>query len=293
MELRDIQSFINVADYKSFTKAAEHSYLSQPSLSKAVKKLESELHVELFDRSTRYLRLTDAGQIVYTQGKKALAALTELSNLLDELTDAEIGEIKMGVPPLIGTLFFPKIARLFHEQYPNVTLELIEMGAKVIKQLVKEDQIDIGLIVLPVDESAFNIHPFIIDDFMLYIHKDHPIARKRTVSLSELKEEKFIVFSEHFSLHDLIINACQEAGFTPSISYESSQWDLILELVASNLGIALLPHSLFIKVNNPAIKTIPLQASSLQWKLGVITKKEAYHSFALRKLLDIIKKDLK
>ncbi|MBZ5752135.1 MULTISPECIES: LysR family transcriptional regulator [Metabacillus] len=292
MELRDIKSFIGVADHKSFTKAAEHSYLSQPSLSKAVKKLEDELHVELFDRSTRYLRLTDAGQIVYTQGKKTLAALTELTTLLDELTDGEAGEIKMGVPPLIGTLFFPKIARLFHEQYPNVTLELIEMGAKIIEQLVKEGQIDVGLIVLPVDETAFNIYPFITDDFVLYVHQDHPLARKNAVSLSELKDEKFIVFSEHFSLHDHIINACKEAGFTPSISYESSQWDLILELVASKLGIALLPNSIFEKQNNPSIKTIPLQAPSLLWKLGVITKKESYHSFALRRLLEIIKKDL-
>ena len=292
MELRDIKSFIGVADYKSFTKAAEHSYLSQPSLSKAVKKLEDELHVELFDRSTRYLHLTDAGQIVYTQGKKALAALTELTTLLDELTAVEVGEIKMGVPPLIGTLFFPKIARLFHEQYPNVTLELIEMGAKVIEQLVKEGQIDVGLIVLPVDETAFNIVPFITDEFVLYVHKDHPFTGQSIVSLSELREEKFIVFSEHFSLHDHIINACKEAGFTPSISYESSQWDLILELVASKLGIALLPNSIFEKQNNPSIKTIPLQAPSLLWKLGVITKKESYHSFALRKLLEIIKKDL-
>jgi DNA-binding transcriptional LysR family regulator len=292
MELRDIKSFIGVADHKSFTKAAEHSYLSQPSLSKAVKKLEDELHVELFDRSTRYLHLTDAGQIVYIQGKKALAALTELTTLLDELTDAEVGEIKMGIPPLIGTLFFPNIARLFHDQYPNVTLELIEMGAKVIEQLVKDDQIDVGLIVLPVDETVFNIYPFITDDFVLCTHQGHPLARKRSVSLSQLKDEKFIVFSEHFSLHDHIINACKEAGFTPSISYESSQWDLILELVASKLGIALLPNSIFEKQNNPSIKTIPLQAPSLLWKLGVITKKESYHSFALRKLLEIIKKDL-
>src|SRR3954465_13413659 len=114
MELREIKSFIEVADHQSFTKAAAHSYLAQPSLSKAVKKLEEELQVELFDRSTRHLWLTDAGRIVYQQGRKALASLAELTILLDELRNVETGEIKMGVPPLIGTLFFPDIARRFH-----------------------------------------------------------------------------------------------------------------------------------------------------------------------------------
>src|SRR5690625_497078 len=116
MELRDIQSFINVADYKSFTKAAERSYLSQPSLSKAVRKLEKTLQIELFDRSTRHLRLTDAGKIVYKQSQQALASLNDIPMLLDELRDIATGEIKIGIPPLIGTLFFPEIAGVRSEE---------------------------------------------------------------------------------------------------------------------------------------------------------------------------------
>lgn len=287
MEFRDIRAFIEVANHLSFTKAAEHSYLSQPSLSKAVKKLEEQLNVELFDRSTRRLVLTDAGKIVYRQGQQALASLNDLPILLEELSDGATGEIKIGIPPLIGTLFFPQIARTFHKQYPNVKLELVEHGAILIEQLVEEGQIDVGLIVLPVNKSIFNIYSFINDEFLLYIHRDHPFAKRTSVELSELKDEQFIIFSKSFALHDYIINACKETGFIPSISYESSQWDLILELVASELGITLLPKSIFKKQNNPAIKTIPLQASSLLWKLGVVTKKNAYHSFALKKFIQL------
>jgi DNA-binding transcriptional LysR family regulator len=291
MELRDIKSFIEVANHRSFTKAAENSYLSQPSLSKAVKKLEEELHVKLFDRSTRRLLMTDAGRIVYRQGQQVLASLNELPTLLEELIDVAAGEIKVGIPPLIGTLFFPHIARTFHEQYPNVKLKLFEHGAKLIEQLVEESQIDVGLIVLPVDKSVFNIYPFINDEFVLYINHTHPLAKRASVNLSELKDEKFIIFTKDFALHDYFINACKEAGFTPSISYESSQWDLILELVASKLGITLLPKSIFEKQNNPTIKTIALQTPSLHWKLGIITKKEAYHSYALREFLKLLTTD--
>ena len=288
MELRDIKSFIEVANHKSFTKAAAHSYLTQPSLSKAIKKLEEELHVELFDRSTRHLRLTDAGQIVYQQGQKALVALSELNILLDELMDIATGEIKIGIPPLIGTLFFPEIARQSLQQYPKVSLELIELGAKLIGQLVEEGQIDLGIVVMPANENKFNIYPFIQDEFVLYLHEDHPLAHKHSVSLNELKDEKFILFSEAFTLHDYIIQACEENGFTPTIAYQSSQWDLIVELVSAKLGITLLPRSIYNKQTNSNVKIVPIENSTLLWKLGIITKKGAYHSFALKELLKML-----
>lgn len=285
MELRDLKSFIEVANYKSFTKAASHSYLSQPALSKAVKKLEEELHVELFDRSRRQLKLTDAGKIVYQQGIKALSSLSELTVLLDELINIAAGEIKIGVPPLIGTLFFPSIARNFSEQYPKVVLELVELGAKLIEDLVEEGQIDVGIIVLPSDEAKFNISPFVKDEFVLYIHKDRALAQQPFVSLHQLQDEKFILFSREFTLHDYIRRACIASGFTPTVSYQSSQWDLIIELVASQLGIAILPKSIYYKQNNPNIRIVPLRNPTLIWELGIITKKDSYHSFALRELL--------
>jgi DNA-binding transcriptional LysR family regulator len=291
MELRDLKSFIEVAHYKSFTKAAIHSYLTQPSLSKAVKKLEDELHVELFDRSTRSLRLTDAGKIVFQQGQKALGALEELDILLDELKEIVIGEIKMGVPPLIGTLFFPRIARHFHEKYPRVTLELVELGAKRISQLVESGEIDLGIIVLPASETKFDVFPFIQDEFVLYLHEDHRLANNKMVTLSDLKNEKFILFSEDFALHDYIKQSCEEAGFTPEISYQSSQWDLIIELVSSNLGITLMPISIYYKQTNKNVKMVPIEKPNLYWKLGIITKKDTYRSFALKELLKILERN--
>jgi DNA-binding transcriptional LysR family regulator len=291
MELRDLKSFIEVAHHKSFTKAASHSYLTQPSLSKAVKKLEDELHVELFDRSTRSLRLTDAGKIVFQQGQKALGALEELDILLDELKEIVIGEIKMGVPPLIGTLFFPRIARQFHEKYPKVTLELVELGAKRISQMVESGEIDLGIIVLPASDTKFDVFPFIQDEFVLYLHEDHRLAKNKVVTLSDLKDEKFILFSEDFALHDYIKQSCEEAGFTPEISYQSSQWDLIIELVSSNLGITLMPISIYYKQTNQNVKIVPIEKPILYWKLGIITKKDAYRSFALKELLKMLEKN--
>jgi DNA-binding transcriptional LysR family regulator len=291
LELRDLKSFIEVVKHQSFTKAASHSYLSQPSFSKAVKKVEEELKVELFDRSTRHLRLTDAGQIVYEQAQKALVSLSEITFLLDDLRNVAVGEIKIGIPPLIGTLFFPNIAKWVQENYPNVSLLLVERGAKLIGQLVENGEVDLGIVVLPTDTSKFNMHPFITDEFVLYVHKKHPLAMRSAIDISELKEEKFILFSDEFTLHDYIKRVCTDAGFVPDVSYQSSQWDLIIELVSSEFGVTLLPKSIYYKQNNPNVQIVPIAKPTLYWKLGIITKKEAYHSFALREVLKMLKID--
>lgn len=285
MEYRALKSFIEVADHKSYTLAAEHSYHSQPSLSKAVKKLEEELEVVLFNRTRKQLQLTDAGEVVYQQGRKALTALEELPLLLDELKEVATGLIKIGMPPLIGTLFFPKIARDLHIKSPNVKIELYELGAKVVENLVQNGDIDAGIVVLPTDDTLFNVQTFISDEFFVFVHKAHPLAKQKNLTLEDLKEEEFILFSKEFTLHKYIISACREVGFNPTISYESSQWDLIIELVASRLGIALLPQSIFDKQNNDQIVMVPLQAPPLLWRLGIITKKDGYQSFALKKFM--------
>ncbi|ARF17438.1 LysR family transcriptional regulator [Sporosarcina ureae] len=285
MDLKDFHAFIEVANHLSFTKAAEHSYISQPSLSKSVKKLEEELNVVLFNRSTRSLRLTDAGDIVYEQGQQILQLLGELPVLLEDLAEGVSGEIKIGMPPLIGTLFFPQIAKNLSRHYPHIKIELHELGAKVIEELVDKGQIDAGIIVLPTNQDIFQVHPFISDKFYLFVHTDHPFSKRDAVALSELKDEQLILFSKSFALHRYIIGACKEAGFNPTISYESSQWDLIIELVAAKLGITLLPQSISTKFTNENIKMIPLEGPPLLWKLGIVTKKNSYHSFALKNFM--------
>nr|WP_233191960.1 LysR family transcriptional regulator [Sporosarcina sp. P34] len=287
IELKDFQAFIQVANHLSFTKAAEHSFISQPSLSKSVKRLESELNVRLFNRSTRSLRLTDAGDIVYEQCKQILQLIGELPVLLEDLAEGVSGEIKIGMPPLIGTLFFPQIAKNLSRNYPHIKIELHELGAKVVEELVDKGQIDVGIIVLPTDRDAFQVQPFISDTFFLFVHTDHPFAKRDAVALSELKDEQLILFSKSFALHRYIIGACKEVGFNPTISYESSQWDLIIELVAAKLGITLLPQSISTKFTNENIKMIPIEGPPLLWKLGIVTKKNSYHSFALKKFMQM------
>nr|WP_304219801.1 LysR family transcriptional regulator [Fredinandcohnia onubensis] len=287
MELKDLRYFMEVVDYGSFTKAAVNTYISQPTLSKSIKKLESGLNVELFERSTRKLVLTDAGKLVYKQATKILGAANELHTLLDDLINLPTGNIKIGIPPLIGTLFFPTIAQKFGKQHSQVSLELIELGAKRIEHLVDEGQVDVGIVVNPTDHSKFLVDPFIKEEFMLFTHPTHPLSNENSVKLEQLENESFILFNQEFALHNLIIQQCQNAGFTPIIAYVSSQWDLITELVIAQLGVTLLPKSIYSKMDETQINMIPLKSPPM-WELVVITKKDRYQSFAVRALLKFL-----
>ncbi|WP_107925009.1 LysR family transcriptional regulator [Lysinibacillus parviboronicapiens] len=291
MELRDLKAFMGVVEHGSFTKAASESFVSQPSLSKSIKKLEDTLHVELLNRSTRNVDLTDAGNIVYKQGLKIMRSVHDLHILLDDLLNIKTGSIKLGIPPLIGTLFFPEIARKFHKQYPEVHLELVERGAKMIGTLVDNGEVDMGIVVLPTDERKFLVQSFVEDQFFVFINEQHPLAMQDYILLQDLKNESFITLTEEFTLHDYVIKSCKRAGFNPIIGYKSSQWDLIVELVSSNLGVTLLPYSIAAKQTNQNVKIIPLLNFDMPWRLGVITKKNTYQSYALKQLLKTIRSE--
>ncbi|MEQ6357501.1 LysR family transcriptional regulator [Lysinibacillus sp. M3] len=291
MELRDLKAFMTVVEHGSFSKAANECFISQPSLSKSIKKLENALHVELLNRSTRNIELTDAGSIVFKQGQKIIRSVHDLHILLDDLSNIKTGTIKLGIPPLIGTLFFPEIARKFHKRYPKVHLELVERGAKMIGTLVENGDVDMGIVVIPTDERKFSVQSFVEDQFFVFINESHPLAQQEHIRLQDLKNETFIIFTEEFTLHDYVIKSCKSVGFTPIIGYKSSQWDLIVELVSSNLGVTLLPYSIAAKQTNRNVKIVPLLNFDMPWRLGVITKKNTYQSFALKQLLHTIRSE--
>ncbi|MBD8034331.1 MULTISPECIES: LysR family transcriptional regulator [Solibacillus] len=291
MEIRDLHNFIQVVDHDSFTKAAEEMYVTQSSLSKSIKRLEKQLTSELLDRKSKKVKLTDIGMLVYQQGKEILYAIDDLQLLIKKSKNIEVGRLKLGMPPLIGTLFFPEIAETFNDKFPNIKIELFERGAKKLEEIVLDGKVEIALVVSPYfKNNMYDIYPFIEDEFFVFLHKDHVLASKAEISINELRDEKFIIFTEEFTLHDYVINACKEAGFSPEVVYKSSQWDLILELTVSSNGVTLLPRSIYKKNLNPNIKLIKIKGEPLLWKLSFITLKDSYKSFVLEKFISLIKK---
>lgn len=244
MDIKHLQYFIEVANFNSFTRAADHLFITQPTISKMIKNLETELGVELFDRSRKQLILTDAGRVVLDQAKLIDKAFNNLETEMDNLLGLKKGHIRIGLPPIIDASFFPRILSRFHQDYPNITFQLVEDGSKKIEESVQNDLIDIGVIVLPTNNALFHHFAFLEEDINLIVHPSHPHACGEEIDLADLENESFILFNKDYVLRDLIISSCNEAGFSPHIVTESSRWDFIEEMVYCKLGVALLPESL-------------------------------------------------
>jgi DNA-binding transcriptional LysR family regulator len=282
MDFQHLSYFIEVVRQASFSKAAQTLHISQPTLSKIIKNLEDELGVILFNRSTRHIQLTDDGDIFLKFAHLTLSMADDLQVSLNDGKLLKKGKLSLGLPPVIGVSFFPQIIAKFRDLYPGIHLHLIEEGGKIVEQLLRDAQIDLGVVVLPVDERHFDFIPLVERQLSLIVNSNHALAKQEIVHLSELRNESFILFKEGFSLNDRVREACIREGFEPVISYESSQWDLISEMVGVGLGIALLPETVLGRIHTESVKVIPMTVPQISWDLAVIWSKHHYLSHAAK-----------
>lgn len=286
MEIRQIEYFAEVAKQLNFTRAASILHISQPSLSKTIKNLEAELGAPLFYRGANQLDLTDAGQALLLNAKNVLHAFENLTSELNDVIDLKKGEIKIGIPPIIGAAFFSKLISQYKEAYPSIELLLTEVGSNKIKHGVDEGTLDIGLVCnVPIRKGNFETVKLLKDPLMLIVHKDNPLAKKDTIDFSHIKKEPFILYRNDFSLHDSIIEACEKHDFYPNIVCESSQKDFMVEMVEAKLGVALLPSKICNQINNEKIIAIPFNRPVVNLELGMIWRKNTYLPFAVREFI--------
>ncbi|MFC5447740.1 cidABC operon transcriptional activator CidR [Paenibacillus aestuarii] len=291
MEIRHLQYFLEVVRWQSFTKAAQALYITQPTISKTIKMIEDELGVVLFERiGSKRIVLTDAGSILLAQAGQMVQSFEYMTSRLDELMQVKVGRIRIGLPPMVGVSFFPPIIGKFHEQFPKITLQLVEHGAKKVEAEVGSGELDIGVILLPTKDELFESICLVKQRLMLVVSTAHRLASSPEVRLAELREEPFLLFHEDFALHDRIIAACEEQGFQPNVVYKSTQWDFICEMVAANLGIALLPEAICKELDPQRLRVIALTQPVLPWHLAMIWRRDGYLSYAAREWIAFVQK---
>lgn len=290
MDIRQLEYFVEVAKQLSFTKAAATLHVSQPSISKAIQNFESELGVPLFYRSSKQLELTDAGQAVLVNAQQVLASFHNLRSELTDLMNLQKGQIRIGIPPIVGAEFFSRLISYYKEQYPYIEIQLTEVGTKRIRQYIEVGQLDIGLVCSTSTYEQLETIHFLKDPLQLIVHQDHPLAIKNVIELSQLRDESFIIYRKDFILYDKIIEECSKYGFFPNIVCETTQKDLFIEMVQAKVGIALLPQKIAEKIPYSSIKCIPFREETIHLELGITWKKNKYLSFAVREFIELAKK---
>jgi DNA-binding transcriptional LysR family regulator len=211
---------------------------------------------------------------------------------LSDLTALEHGELVVGVPPMIGAIFFGPVVRAFHERYPKVKLKLMEAGALAVENNVRSGQLEIGVAVLPVDEETFEHFGFVQDRLCLVTPSGSRWQGMRRVSLVDVADEPIVFYPEDFTLSMRVADAYKRIGKPLKIAERSGHWDFIVALVAARLGIALLPERITQRLDRKLFDIVPVRENELVWHLGLIWRRGTYLSHAARAWVDITREVL-
>lgn len=287
MNINHFAYFVEAVRENSITKAAESLFISQSTISKAIKCLEQAYNTELIDRKARNFKLTSAGEIFYNSAVKIVSNYQSETTVLATLLHSHRGKLTLGIPPVTITIIH-SLLHQYEQMYPEIDLRVIEIGAQTAFSLAQSGVADISIIIEPFDNPEFNKVPIMESEAVCVVSPHHRLANYDTISFSQLKNEKFLVFDKSFMLYYRIIDCCKEAGFMPNISLESAQWDLLVEAVSDGEGFTILPRPIIQKFCPQKVKMLHLCNPSLPWIPVAVYHKEKFLSTPMKLFLDLI-----
>ncbi|MEC8122783.1 MAG: LysR family transcriptional regulator [Pseudomonadota bacterium] len=290
MDIKNLKIFVEIVHCESFTLAADRLFMTQPTISKSIKHLEEELGTALFKKGEagrkREVVLTYIGELIYQHALNILNEQKMIFNNIDQVQDLKKGKLTIGLPPLGSVLLSPLIA-LFHQNYPDIQLKFLEVGANAIEEAIAAKSIDVGILLGNLRPS-FAAIPVIDSPMCLLAKKNSDWNQKITVNLNELKEEKFLLYADSFTLNKMIIQAANSVGFEPKVVCKSSQWDFITKMVEFNMGIAILPKIYCDQLDPQKFCSAILNEPKLHWTLSMAWNITVAMSPATKAWLNIV-----
>ncbi|MCU4639404.1 LysR family transcriptional regulator [Acinetobacter courvalinii] len=291
LSFKSLQCFVTLVKTKSFTRTAEQLYLTQPTISKILQQLEEQLQVQLLVKPEhgrkRQVELTEIGQRIYQHALELLQAEQNIFLEIENYQQLKTGTLKLGVPPL-GSQLLTTALFDYHQQWPEIKLAFLEVGSKGIEQALLNNELDVGVLLHPFDQQIFNSIELCNYPLMVLLRHDATWATRKKIHLEELQHQSFLMFPENFSLNRIILDACEQHGFYPSIACRTSQWNLLADMVLQRMGIALLPQYYTDMLDPDLFAAIPLEKPNIQWHLAMAWKKNLPVSPAVQAWLHVI-----
>jgi DNA-binding transcriptional LysR family regulator len=242
VEFRQLQYALQIAQEKNFSRAAEKLLIAQPSLSQQLAKLEKELGVLLFQRTTSSVELTHAGSLFVERAQKIIDMADQLHKEMEDLSNMRRGKLVVGSLPITGSHIWPIVLPVFQKQYPEIEINLVEDTTARLEELTALGKTDISLLSLPLLDESIASEPILQESITLAVPKNHRFASLKVVSIRELEHEPFITLKRGQGFRNITFDLCRKAGFEPKIAFESSNIETVQSLVAAEMGIAFVPE---------------------------------------------------
>ncbi len=288
MKIIQLEYFCTVSRYHSITQAAQKLYVTQPAISNAIKELEKEFSIQLFTRNKNHLSLTREGEIFYQKANALLQTIHQTSSELLDLGQQTV-PIRIGIPPLLSTVFFPDMLIQFHEKHPEVPVELYEYGSIRAAELVQDETLDLALVNMNFyGLDKLNSFKILSDRIVFCVSGDHPLAGEKEVTTDMLQNESVILYNTDSVQNSTLNQLFEQLDIKPSVILRASQLYTIRSFVQQNLGGAFLYASLL--RNMPELIGLPI-VPTIEQEIGLIWKKGKYVNSSTEKFLTFAKEN--
>jgi LysR family hydrogen peroxide-inducible transcriptional activator len=241
MNLRDLHYLVSLAEHRHFGRAAEACFVSQPTLSTQIKKLEDELGVSLVERTPRNVLLTEIGREIVRRSRGVLAEVDEIKAIAQRTRDPESGSLRLGIFPTLAPYLLPHVIPLLRERFPRLELLLREEKSDQIVRMLREGSLDVGILALPLHEDSLHEEFLFEEPFVLAVPSGHPLAGRKKLKMEDLNEQSLLLLEDGHCMRDQALEVCQMAGASEKSGFRATSLETLRQMVAANVGITLLP----------------------------------------------------
>ena len=242
IKLKDLRYLVAVADTRHFGRAAERCFVSQPTLSAQLKKLEQSLGVQLIERQPNNVALTDPGEQIVARARRILEACEEVTTLARSHRDPLAGVLRVALLPTIGPYLLPHIARPLQRALPRLQLHLHEYQTMPMLERLKAGELDVGILALPVDLDGLEARELFSEPFKVLIPDRHALAQRSRVTMGDLEGQSLLLLEEGHCLRDQALALCSRAGLGERQDFSATSLETLRQMVATGAGITLLPQ---------------------------------------------------
>jgi DNA-binding transcriptional LysR family regulator len=279
--LRQIQGFLAVAEFGSFTRAAERLHIAQPALSQHVRELESELGIKVFDRTTRRVELTEAGREFRNAAAKIVGDLANAARNAHELAERKRGKVTVAAPPLLSAGVLPRAIAEFRTEYPGIQVSVVEARADEIVEHVRSGNADCGFGTFRSGEDGIDATLLTRDSLAVFCAPSSALADKKRISWRDLANFPLVTLTRDSGIRSLVEFGFETAQMALNPAYEVSYVTTALAMVEADLGIAILPTYAWIAADKTAVTAISLIKPVITRDVVLITRAGRSHSPAL------------
>ena len=258
MTITQLQYVLAVAEHRNFTLAAEKCFVTQPTLSMQIQKIEEELKIQIFDRSKKPIQLTDIGEKIVAQAKNIVIEADRIKDIVEHQKGFIGGEFKLGIIPTIMPTLLPMFLSNFIKKYPKVKLIIEELNTDEIIIRLKNGHLDAAIASTPLQEEKLKEIVLYYEPFVAYIPQNHKIADKKEIEISDLNLEEVLLLQDGHCFRDGILNLCKNANAASGTSFqlESGSFETLVKLANEGLGTTLLPFLHTLDLNEKDKKNI-------------------------------------